>query len=179
MSKDTENRDMSSGVFSNNGKIAIALALITSITSLGTTLISSKGSIENRNYEELKSLMEKREIEYQKFRGTLDLMLINLKNRSIRESIRETKIIIRDLEDKFDDTIEVVGEEITKNTNRSIMCYASLTEDDIKKGQKIIGFVNGDVYNKNNIEVFPAYLDKNLLINKLRSKDDWKEGIIG
>ena len=96
MSKDTEIKDVSSNTFSNNGKIAIALALITSITSLGTTLISSKGSIENRNYEELKSLMEKREVEYQKFRGTLELKLINLKSRSVRESLKETKIIIRD-----------------------------------------------------------------------------------
>ena len=175
MSKDTENKIVSSSSFSNNGKIAIALALITSITSLGTTLISSKGSIENRNYEELKSLMEKREVEYQKFRGTLELKLINLKNRSVRESVRETKIIIRDIEDKFDDVMETIGEEISKNTNRSIMCYASLSEDEIRKGHKILNFIDGNVYNKSNIETFPAYLDKKLLFNINRKMDEENE----
>ena len=55
------------------------------------------------------------------------------------------------------------------------MCYASLSEDEITKGRKILNFVDGNVYNKSNIETFPAYLDKKLLFNISRKMDEENE----
>ena len=88
----------------------------------------------------------------------------NYINDRIRES--SSKSISRDIN---------IQKEIDKNTNRSIICYASLSEDDIKKGKSILSIINGEGMNKSlNQQKLTNNLIKHLNIELLKKTNSKK-----
>lgn len=198
--------------------LAIALAIITSLTSLGTAFISKDKNSESSNSAsvttEFKVFKEKYKNDIKNFNKRIEENKKNLDmheivaaqvrsiNKKRFEDIEKTNesliVIAKDLKSKNnvlkrgvynyinDKIIEaksdsfkrdlVIKEEIDKNTNRSIMCYASLTKEEVQKGKSILSIINGEGINKSLgqqkiVEKALKHLDQNLLKKVVHKKN--------
>lgn len=153
--------------------LAIALAVITSLTSLGTALISSnkgsesKSNVDNsevllvkekliRIEELVKSVKEKEEkldkdIDYlNKLFNAIDKKVISDSKElsSLKKKIKQIDWSVGNkvasIIDTLDERLETIGEIIIKNERRSIICYSSLEAEEISRGLAIISIINGD-----------------------------------
>lgn len=205
--------------------LAISLAIITSITSIVTAVItkgeessgntiSTESTTPSENIttefrvfqEKYKNDIERIEEKIKKNGKNLDLHKIVVSqtrntNKKKFERIEKTNdsliVIAKDLEKKhnilkkgvynyINDRIREtssksisrdinIQKEIDKNTNRSIICYASLSEDDVKKGRSILSIINGEGMNKSlNQQKFVDNLIKHLNIELLKKTNSKK-----
>ena len=89
--------------------------------------------------------------------GVIKEGVYNYVNDKIREA--SSKSISRDIE---------IQKGVDKNTSRSIMCYVSLTKEEVQKGKSILSIINGEGINKSlsqqkSIDNILKHLDQSLL----------------
>ena len=200
---------MSEGNASNkNIWLAISLAIITSLTSIVTAVISKgeESSDSGSIATEFKVFQEKYKNDIKRIEGTieengknLDLHKVvvsqtrntdDLRFGRIEETNRNLLVIVRNLR-KEDGVIKEgvynyvndkvreassksisrdieIQKGVDKNTSRSIMCYVSLTKEEVQKGKSILSIINGEGINKSlsqqkNIDKLLKHLDQSLL----------------
>ena len=200
---------MSEGNASNkNIWLAISLAIITSLTSIVTAVISKgeESSDSGSIATEFKVFQEKYKNDIKRIEGTieengknLDLHKVvvsqtrntdDLRFGRIEETNRNLLVIVRNLR-KEDGVIKEgvynyvndkvreassksisrdieIQKGVDKNKSRSIMCYVSLTKEEVQKGKSILSIINGEGINKSlsqqkNIDKLLKHLDQSLL----------------
>lgn len=155
--------------------LAIALAVITSVTSLGTALITSKSNapVNNEEVVELKDRIEVLDKKFTKFSGFVEVKFVNTKSQSVREARKIFLEELKEKEEKWDYALSRIGNEVKKNTKRSIACYSSLTPQEMKKGSFILKIINAEEVNKSSKMMsstsganlsYTSHLNKDLLI---------------
>ena len=108
----------------------------------------------------LKKKLEKLEKEIKKSQEE-PIKIFSFYHDSIKKDINDK---IDNIEDKLDEKLFQVGEMIHKNTQRSIMCYASLSKQELQKGRVILNIINGEGSNKSAKIILPSHLNKELLV---------------
>jgi hypothetical protein len=192
--------------------LAIALAVITSLTSLGTALISSKGVESKSNNDNSEVLLVKEKLvrleelvknvkeKEEKLEKDIDSLnkLFNLIDKKVISDSKELSLLkkkIREIDwsvgnkvasivDTLDERLETIGEIVIKNERRSIVCYSSLTPEEVSRGLAIINIINGDgstksinstssSSQKSKIAIeFISHLDRDLIVKTRASKKD-------
>jgi len=89
--------------------------------------------------------------------GAIKEGVYNYVNDKVREA--SSKSISRDIE---------IQKGVDKNTSRSIMCYVSLTKEEVQKGKSILSIINGEGMNKSlgqqkSLDKILKHLDQSLL----------------
>tara|TARA_B000000557_G_scaffold95742_2_gene77298 strand:+ start:406 stop:1053 length:648 start_codon:yes stop_codon:yes gene_type:complete len=130
-------------------------------------VVSQTRNTNKKKFENLEKIDESLIViakDLEKKHNILKKGVYNYINDRIRES--SSKSISRDIN---------IQKEIDKNTNRSIICYASLSEDDIKKGKSILSIINGEGMNKSlNQQKLTNNLIKHLNIELLKKTNSKK-----
>lgn len=179
---DLQNIEVKDKNSNKNIWLAIALAVITSVTSLGTALISSKSNapVNNEEVVALKDRFDVLDTKFTKFTGFVEVKFANTKSQSVRESRKIFLEELKEKEDKWDYALSRIGNEVKKNTKRSIACYSSLSPQEMKKGSFILKIINAEDVNKSTIMMsssptgvnksYTSHLNKDLLITNKNKK---------
>ena len=178
MSEDREDSKNNKNIW-----LAISLAIITSVTSLGTAFIAKESPTKksedidfkifeqkiNRDIGDLTKKVEgeektsdiykgyitthinrfqKKLDEYKKDRDVLKKEVFEAsKNYVVNSYNNMNNKLEREVSNSIDRDISM-QKEINKNVSRSIICYASLSKEEVERGKSILSILNGDGINK-------------------------------